>query len=239
MEVYTDVKKRRDDSTLSYELCIELKKCLPEIESYRWYEGGKLNESDDFYFTHSFRGDDFVSAPTRSEVIEFIASSHGLLGFVIPATKLNNEMVGYGFSIYQEKPGKTVLIAAFNKITFKTKAEAEVVLIERLLEYCNIGIVHQSKAGAIVESKLIAGDRVTWSSQSQSYTTIKSGVVHKVIPVGTSVKDMLLPLSAEGHSIKHIKACGGPRNHESYLILVDGKILYWPLVSKLIRVDEV
>jgi hypothetical protein len=238
MEVYTEIKNRKDDSVLSYKLCLKLKKFLPKIESYRWYEKGKLNKKDDFYFAHSFRGDKFISAPTRSEVIEFIASSHGLLGFVIPATKLNNEMVGYGFSIYQKKPSKTVLIAEFNSSSLKTKEDAEVMLIERLLEYCNIGIVHQSKAGAIVESKLIAGDRVTWSSQSQSYTTIKSGVVHKVIPVGTSVKDMLLPLSAEGHSIKHIKACGGPRNHESYLILVDGKILYWPVVSKLIRLDE-
>ena len=74
------------------------------------------------------------------------------------------------------------------------------------------------------------GDRVKWTSQSQSYWTKKTGEIVAIVPAGTS------PVVPEGFKCNSAAGYGlAGRNHESYLVRVDGKgnRLYWPIVRML------
>lgn len=63
------------------------------------------------------------------------------------------------------------------------------------------------------------GDRVRWTSQAGGYTRAKVGVVERIVP----------PKGQAG--LKVTQFC--QRDHESYIVRVNGRGLYWPLVSKL------
>lgn len=63
------------------------------------------------------------------------------------------------------------------------------------------------------------GEWVTWTSQAGGYTTRKRGVVHEVVPAGS------MPQAK-------IRQPGQARDHESYVVNVDGKP-YWPLAKNL------
>lgn len=79
----------------------------------------------------------------------------------------------------------------------------------------------------MANQKFKKGDIVTWTSQSQGYTRTKTGKIVAVVQAGQE------PLTKvpEGCSLGKP---GWVRDHESYLVQVDGKKrLYWPLVSKL------
>jgi hypothetical protein len=75
------------------------------------------------------------------------------------------------------------------------------------------------------------GDRVEWTSQSARFRTTKRGEIVAVIP----------PETPPGQCLPDGFRCGSPtgfgmrRNHESYLVKVDGKGrgLYWPRVRHL------
>jgi len=73
------------------------------------------------------------------------------------------------------------------------------------------------------------GDKVRWKSQSQSYCSEKTGDIVAVVPTGTT------PVIPKGFRCNSSCGYGMARNHESYLVKVDGKgnRLYWPIVSKL------
>lgn len=79
------------------------------------------------------------------------------------------------------------------------------------------------------------GDRVTWKSQSGGFTTTKTGEIVTVVPAGIS------PKTPVGFRCNSKFGYGMAREHESYLVRVDGKgnRLYWPLVRhlKLLRGD--
>jgi len=72
-----------------------------------------------------------------------------------------------------------------------------------------------------------AGDKVTWQSQSAGYRTIKSGFVTAVVPPRMAVR-----------GFGKIFNPGAPRDHESYVVRVPGRGLYWPVVSLLRLVEE-
>jgi len=83
------------------------------------------------------------------------------------------------------------------------------------------------------------GDTVTWVSQSGGYDKVKRGMVVEVVPENKKV----ITWMARYEKYK-IQFGDGRRNHESYLVEVcDGKTdkaqpkLYWPLVSKLRKVE--
>ncbi len=68
------------------------------------------------------------------------------------------------------------------------------------------------------------GSLVTWRSQSLSYWKTKHGEVVEVVPAGKA-------------PFTQLKMPGGPRKHESYVVLVKegakkGKF-YWPVVKLL------
>jgi hypothetical protein len=75
------------------------------------------------------------------------------------------------------------------------------------------------------------GDRVEWTSQSASFRTTKHGEIVAVVPAETPPE----------RCIPGGMRCGSPtgfgmhRDHESYLVKVDGKGfgLYWPRVKHL------
>lgn len=75
------------------------------------------------------------------------------------------------------------------------------------------------------------GTRVTWESQSSSFTKKKVGEVIAVVPAGASPNDYI----PEGFITNSPDGFGFSRKHESYLIKVDGrgKRLYWPRVKHL------
>lgn len=75
------------------------------------------------------------------------------------------------------------------------------------------------------------GDRVEWESQSSSFTTVKRGSIVAIVPVGAQA-DKCLPA---GFRCNSTSGYGLSRDHESYLIQVDGKgrSLYWPRVKYL------
>lgn len=75
------------------------------------------------------------------------------------------------------------------------------------------------------------GTRVTWKSQSQAFIKKKVGVIIAVVPAGKSPHDYI----PQGYRCNSSDGFGLSRNHESYLVKVDGKgkRLYWPRVSYL------
>jgi hypothetical protein len=90
--------------------------------------------------------------------------------------------------------------------------------------------------------KFKKGDWVTWNSQSHAYTTTKTGQVIAVIDKDTRPSDIAWALP---NKIKFHPGAGTfftrtkekTRNHESYLIVYDGK-LYWPHVKNLKLIDK-
>lgn len=80
------------------------------------------------------------------------------------------------------------------------------------------------------------GDKVKWISKSSGTRTEKRGVILEIIPAGKSEysysKDYIYS-SKKGKKYSASKlGGGGPRDHESYLIVV-GNYLYWPRVCYL------
>lgn len=79
-----------------------------------------------------------------------------------------------------------------------------------------------------VKSKFRVGDRVIWTSQSQGFTTTKTGIIVAVVPGGVD------PIKVVPAGMKIMPLHGVARNYESYLVQVGGsKTLYWPLVKNL------
>jgi len=75
------------------------------------------------------------------------------------------------------------------------------------------------------------GDRVEWTSQSGSYRRTKNGVILAVVPAQTP-PDRCVP---QGYRCGSPAGFGMRRDHESYLVKVEGKGrgLYWPRVRHL------
>lgn len=77
------------------------------------------------------------------------------------------------------------------------------------------------------------GDAVSWSSQAAGYTRTKTGVVVQVVPAGAMPDRQRFERLYKGAGV------GGPRDHESFVILVPGKTskaagtLYWPRAAGL------
>jgi len=69
------------------------------------------------------------------------------------------------------------------------------------------------------------GDRVEWISQSAGIQKRKEGRVVNVIPHRGS------PYGENGEG--QVRNPGACRNHESYVVRVKGRGLYWPRVSAL------
>lgn len=75
------------------------------------------------------------------------------------------------------------------------------------------------------------GDRVEWTSQSASFRTTKRGEIVAVVPAETP-PERCVP---DGYRCGSPAGFGMSRDHESYLVKVDGKGrgLYWPRVKHL------
>lgn len=88
-------------------------------------------------------------------------------------------------------------------------------------------------------------DKVLWASQSGGYSKVKIGTVVAIVPPLAYVSGIIRPSLNPGNHPKERKYReafdGGslPRDHKSYVILVEPKsskgkaILYWPRVSHL------
>jgi len=72
---------------------------------------------------------------------------------------------------------------------------------------------------------------VQWDSQSQGYLKTKKGHVEAIVPAGQSPNRVQFPSLYLG------AGPGGPRKHESYVVLVKrpsgSHDTYWPRVSAL------
>lgn len=66
------------------------------------------------------------------------------------------------------------------------------------------------------------GDRVEWTSQAGGWTRTKIGTVETVVPPGC-----IVPKCSKNPNP------GACRDHESYLVRVQKKGLYWPRVAAL------
>lgn len=75
------------------------------------------------------------------------------------------------------------------------------------------------------------GDRVKWTSQSLGCKKTKVGTVIAIVPAGEHPEKFI----PEGFRCGYAMGFGQPRDHESYLVQVDGQgtTLYWPRVSHL------
>ncbi len=88
--------------------------------------------------------------------------------------------------------------------------------------------VHPEGETAVKRSQFVVGNRVTWSSQAGGYVRRKTGYIIENVPPYQS-------------PIQRIRGQGKPRDHESYIVRVDGKTekahpkFYWPVVSVLKR----
>jgi hypothetical protein len=71
------------------------------------------------------------------------------------------------------------------------------------------------------------GDKVTWVSQSGSYTKAKAGVVFALVPAG----------KRPDTTLRGLQNCGLGRDHESYVIKVK-TMYYWPKVSYLQKISN-
>jgi hypothetical protein len=84
-----------------------------------------------------------------------------------------------------------------------------------------------SKAMQSFVLDLKMGDEVEWTSQSAGISTTKRGKVEKVVRAGVTPPK----LSKNANP-------GRYRDHDSYLIRVKGKGLYWPRISLLKVIKE-
>lgn len=84
------------------------------------------------------------------------------------------------------------------------------------------------------------GDLVTWTSQSSGSTMTKTGRI--VVVLGPDSDPLWNPeCNPKKHAATARYGGGIPRNHESYVVLVEKgrrRILYWPRVSQLRLVEE-
>jgi hypothetical protein len=71
-------------------------------------------------------------------------------------------------------------------------------------------------------------NKVTWTSQSRSYSKTKIGVIICVLVPGMTPSN---PGEEKGVSY-YVPYHGDARDHESYIVRVGNK-LYWPLVKNL------
>lgn len=81
--------------------------------------------------------------------------------------------------------------------------------------------------------KFKIGDRVVWASQSQGKSLVKEGIIAMVVPED-KCPERFVP---DGFRMK--PSSGMPRNHESYLVWVKSRGIYWPRVSALKEVKDV
>jgi len=93
--------------------------------------------------------------------------------------------------------------------------------------------IHGGSKGMVQEKGEIMrkGDLVKWTSQSGGFTKSKRGRIIAVVPAGME-PERFIP---EGHKYRSSYGFGISRNHESYLVAVDGegRGLYWPRVRHL------
>lgn len=83
-----------------------------------------------------------------------------------------------------------------------------------------------NKDGAM-SKKFVVGDSVTWTSQSGGYTVEKTGQVEQVVPAGGK------PDRERFASLYTGAGVGITRDHESYVVRVKGRGVYWPRVVHL------
>ncbi len=77
-----------------------------------------------------------------------------------------------------------------------------------------------------ITMQFATGAKVTWVSSAGGFTTRKEGVVVAVVSAGTRP-------SRDDFPSLHKKGIGSPRDHVSYVVLVDGAALYWPRARHL------
>lgn len=90
--------------------------------------------------------------------------------------------------------------------------------------------------------KLKVGDRVRWGSQAGGYHMVKEGTVKIVVPPDIRPYNLLASMDLHNLRTHAIDPRTMARKTESYIIEVSGKgkamgQLYWPLVSKLEKID--
>lgn len=71
------------------------------------------------------------------------------------------------------------------------------------------------------------GATVTWTSQAGGHTVEKTGIVEQVVPPGS------YPDRERFLSLYKSSGVGIHRDHESYVVRVKGRGVYWPRVSQL------
>ncbi|MFK4705658.1 hypothetical protein ABIC83_002497 [Roseateles asaccharophilus] len=76
-------------------------------------------------------------------------------------------------------------------------------------------------------TKFNLGQAVAWTSQSAGYVKEKSGVIEQVVPAGSKPDQVRFPSLYKGAGV------GAARDHESYVVRVKGKGVYWPRVNQL------
>lgn len=79
---------------------------------------------------------------------------------------------------------------------------------------------------------LKVGDTVEWTSQAGGNSRTKRGVVVAVVAAGARPNRSKFP------ALHRWGGCGLPRSHQSYVVKVDGRGVYWPRSSALRRVED-
>lgn len=75
--------------------------------------------------------------------------------------------------------------------------------------------------------KFKIGDKVVWCSQSHGKSLVKEGIIAVAVPQD-QCPERYVP---DGFRMK--PSSGMPRDHESYLVWVKFRGIYWPRVSAL------
>jgi hypothetical protein len=78
-----------------------------------------------------------------------------------------------------------------------------------------------------MSKKFNLGAMVKWTSQAGGCTVDKVGEVQEVVPAGKKPDRARFPTLYKGSGI------GLKRDHESYVVRVNGRGVYWPRVSHL------
>lgn len=80
-------------------------------------------------------------------------------------------------------------------------------------------------------SKFKVGVNVYWTSQANARTKRKHGTIVAIVPAGCA------PEHSIPDGLRRVSSYGFGRNHDSYIVAVQGTA-YWPRVSALRRVEE-
>ena len=80
------------------------------------------------------------------------------------------------------------------------------------------------------------GDKVRWTSQASGSTLTKVGTVVVIVYAHSSA---VAEAYNSGLRVADKFGWGSPRDHESYLVYVPGRGIYWPRVSGLQLVEKV